>query len=211
MDEIHLRLPHQPGERSRIAPATTLAGTAGFNNLVNVTAQNCLFMNLGTFYGFSNTAAALVCWSDTGGRNNYVNCEFNGFGDGTGSTGTSNLIGARAFYFASNTGETTWDNCYFGVDTTVRNVTNYTLEIAGGSARLKFRRCTFAADLGSSGTASSHVLIGADGIDRWCDFEWCRFTADTLSGGSAMAQAFNVNAAAGGVVALPGPVPVQQK
>src|ERR1019366_5220697 len=131
------------GKRSRIAPSAALAGTAGFNNLVSVTAQNCMFMNLGTFYGFANTAAALVCWSDTGGRNNYVNCEFLGFGDATTTTGSSNLTGSRAFVFNNNVGESTFRGCYFGENTSPRNATNHTLELAGGAPRLFFEDCTF--------------------------------------------------------------------
>ena len=192
--------PLHVGKRARIS----VTGTTAFNNLVNVSASGCHFSNFGTFYGFNDTLSvgADVCWLDTGGRNCYDNVEFDGFGDGTASTGTANLTAARAFVLSGNTGETTWRNCYFGVDTEQRNATNYTLEINGGAPRLTFENCDFAAQLGSSGTASSHVLIGAAGIDRWCVFNRCRFFSDTLSSGSTMAQVFNVSASAGGVVLL---------
>jgi hypothetical protein len=101
-----------------------------------------------------------------------------------------------------STGESTFRNCVFGVDTVQRGAANYTLEIAGGAPRLTFENCDFESDLAAGGSASSHVLIGADGIDRYCKFQNCTFISDTLSGGTAMAQAFNVNAAAGGVVML---------
>jgi hypothetical protein len=190
------------GKRARLAPLTTLAGTAGFNKLVSVTASGCLFANLQAFYGFSNTAGALINWEDDGGRNNYVNCEFLGFGDTTTTTGTANLTGARAFVFNNNVGESTFDHCVFGTNTTVRNATNYTLEIKGGAPRMLFDNCSFQADLGGSGTASSHILIGASGIDRECVIRDSIFLSSIKSAGSAMAQALNVNAAAGGGVLL---------
>lgn len=196
---VGLCAPIKRGKRARIS----VSGTTGFNNLVNVTANGCYFKNFGTFYGFANASSALVAWEDDGGRNSYDNVEFLGFGDGTASTGTSNLTGARAFKMNTSTGESTWRNCVFGVDTTVRNATNYTLEIAGGAPRLTFENCDFESDLGASGGASSHVLIGAAGIDRYCNFRNCLFLDSTLSGGAtAMAQVFNVNAAAGGVVLM---------
>lgn len=195
---IGIDAPLLRGKRARIS----VTGSTGFNNLVSVTQQGCYFANFGTFYGFTNTSSALVCWSDTGGRSCYDNVEFLGFGDGTASTGTSNLTGARAFKFNTSTGESTWRNCVFGVDTTTRNATNYTLEIAGGAPRLAFVGCDFESYLGSSGTASSHLLIGASGIDRYVDMVGCRFHNSGSSGGSTMAQCFNVSSSAGGTVFL---------
>jgi hypothetical protein len=146
----------------------------------------------------------LICWEDDGGRNNYVNCEFLGFGDGTTTTGTSNLTGARAFKFNNSVGESTFDHCVFGTNTTTRNATNYTLEIAGAAPRLTFDHCSFRALLGSAGGTSSHVLIGTSpsGIDRECVFRYSRFLNSIKSGATAMAQVFNVSATAGGGVLL---------
>lgn len=200
---IGLCSPIKRGKRARISPDSSVAGTAGFNNLVNVTGYGCMFANFGTFYGFSNTPTALTPWTDAGGRNYYGNVEFLGFGDATVSTGTANLTGARSFVFDNNTGETTFDNCVFGLDTLARNATNYTVEVAGNAPRLYFRDCDFDAYLGSSGGAASHLLVGAAGIDRYLKMKGCVFGADTQSGGStAMAQALNVNSAAGGFVLL---------
>lgn len=186
------------GKRARIS----VTGTTAFNNLVNVTASGCHFANFGTFYGFNDTLSvgAFVCWLDTGGRNAYDSVEFDGFGDGTASTGTANLTGARAFKLNTSTGECTFRNCYFGVDTVVRNAINYTLEIAGGAPRVIFENCTFSADLGSSGAAACHLLVGSSGIDREVTFNRCRFFDTTKSGGTTMTQAFNVSASAGGTI-----------
>lgn len=187
------------GKRARIS----VSGSTAFNYLVDCSASGCMFANFGTFYGFAVTSPYTpICWRDTGGRNMYDNVEILGFGDGTVSTGTAVQTTARALLMSGSTGETTFRHCVFGVDTIQRNATNYTVEIAGGAPRVTFEDCDFESDLGSSGTASSHVLIGADGIDRYCKFKSCTFMSATLSAGSAMAQVFNVNAAAGGVVLL---------
>lgn len=195
---VGLCSPLKRGKRARIS----VTGSTGFNQLVNVTANGCYFKNFGTFYGWTNTAGALIAWEDDGGRNTYDMVEFLGFGDGTAVTGSSNLTGSRAFKMNTSTGETTFRDCVFGVDTTVRNVANHTIEIAGGAPRLTFENCDFEADLGASGGGSSHVLIGSGGIDRYMNMAGCRFMNSTGSGATAMAQAFNVSGSAGGIVLL---------
>jgi hypothetical protein len=197
---IGLCNPLKRGKRARIS----VTGTTPFSYLFDVSASGCLFRNFGTFYGFSTVGSTTpVCWLDTGGHNTYDTVEFLGFGNATVTTGTANQTTARAFQFNNSTGESTWTNCVFGVDTEQRNATNYTLEIDGGAPRLTFQDCDFEAFLGSSGGASSHVLIGASGIDRYLIMKECHFMAATLSGGStAMAQNFNVSASAGGVVLM---------
>lgn len=196
---IGLCEPLKRGKRARIS----VSGSTPFSYLVNVTGSGCWFMNFGTFYGFATTGSTTpICWVDTGGRNCYDNVEFLGFGDATASTGTSNQTGARAFKLNTSTGETTWRNCVFGVDTTVRDAANHTLEIAGGAPRCTIEGCDFEADLGSSGTGSSHLLIGADGIDRYLNIRRTIFGCAVNSSGSTMTQAMNLNAAAGGYVIM---------
>jgi hypothetical protein len=200
-NQVHLIGMCEPlvrGKRARIS----VTGSTAFSPMVSVTASGCWFANFGTFYGFNSASNNAICWQDTGGRSCYDTVEFLGFGDGTASTGTANITGARAFKMSTSTGESTFRNCVFGVDTIVRNATNYTVEIAGGAPRIHFEDCIFEADLGSSGTASSHVVIGADGIDRYIKFKRCEFFNSVDSGASAMAQVFNINSAPGGTVLL---------
>lgn len=192
---IGLCAPEKRGKRARLS----VSGSTGFNKLVDVTKTNCYFANFGTFFGWTDSSTSLLAWSDTAGRNCYDNVEFLGFGDDTVTTGSANLTGSRAFYMSTTTGETTWRNCVFGMDTQVRNATNYTVEIAGGAPRLYFENCDFEARLGSSGTSASHVLIGSGGIDRYAKFVGCRFANFAAN---AMAQALNVNASPGGTVLL---------
>ncbi len=184
------------GKRARIS----VTGSTGFNKLVQVTAQGCQFANFGTFYGWADSSTSLLCWSDEAGRSDYNNVEFLGFGDGTASTGSSNLTGSRAFKY-SGVGETTWQNCVFGVDTEDRNATNYTLEIAStpGAPRLSIIDSVFEGRLGASGGGSSHILIGASGLDRYLDIVRCRFHNFSTT---AMTQVLNISSSAGGNVIL---------
>lgn len=195
---IGICAPIKRGKRARIS----VTGTTAFSPMVSVTAAGCNFRNFGTFYGFDSASNNVTPWQDTGGRNSYDNIEFLGFGNGTATTGTANKTTSRAFIFNNSTGESTFRSCVFGVDTVVRNATNYTLEIAGGAPRLSFYDCDFEADLGASGASSSHVLIGSAGIDRYCNFINCRFMDSTKSGGTTMTQCFNVSSSAGGFVFL---------
>ena len=198
---VGLCAPIKRGKRARIS----VSGATPFEPLVSVTGNGCMFANFATFYGFSTTATNnTICWQDTGGRSCYNLVEFMGFGDATVSTGTANVTGARAMVFNTNTGESTWRDCVFGVDTVQRGAVNYTLEIAGAAPRLHFYGCDFESDIASGGTAGSHVLIGALGIDRYCKFTNCVFMDATSSGASAMAQVFNVNASPGGFILLNG-------
>lgn len=201
-NNVHLAglcAPLKRGKRARFSSS----GSTPFSYLFDVTANGCYFTNFGTFYGFPTVGStAPVCWRDTGGRNNYANVEFLGFGDGTVSTGTANQTTARAFAMNTSTGESTFRSCVFGVDTIVRNAANHTVEIAGGAPRITFDDCDFEADLGASGAGSSHLLIGASGIDRYLNMTNCRLMNSIGSGATAMTQALNVSASAGGIVLL---------
>lgn len=194
--------PLKRGKRARIS----VTGATPFGPLVNVTGSGCIFANVATFFGFPTTGATSpICWLDAAGRNCYMNVEFLGFGDATVTTGTANQTGARAFKFLNNTGESTFVQCVFGPDTVVRNAVNSTIEIAGGAPRLTFQGCELEAILGSSGAGATHLLIGAAGIDRYCDFIDTDFTVATLSGGSTtMTQVANISGSAGGVIRLLG-------
>ena len=200
-NQVHLvgmDAPIKRGKRARIS----VTGTTAFTPMISVTANGCHLKNFGTFYGFNSASNNAVCVSDTGGRNCWDNVEVLGFGDNTGTTGTANIVGARALVLNTSTGETTFRNCVFGVDTATRNATNYTVEIAGGAPRVTFENCDFEALLGGSGGSSSHLLIGADGIDRYLSMVGCRFINAVKSGATVMTQLININGAAGGLVLM---------
>lgn len=195
---IGMCAPTKRGKAARIISS----GTTAFAPLINITATGCNFMNFATFYGFNSASNNTIAVQDTGGNNSYDNVEFLGFGDGTASTGTANITGARAHKYTGSTGQNTYRYCVFGTDSVQRNATNYTIEISGAAPRMTFQECDFEAYLASSGTAACHVLIGAAGIDRYCNFVQCHFMNDTKSTGSAMAQCFNLSGTAGGFVML---------
>lgn len=191
--------PIKRGKRARIS----VTGTTAYGPLVDVTGNGCWFANFGTFFGFATTGSTTpICWQDTGGRNSYDNVEFMGFGDATASTGTANQTGARAFKLNTSTGETTWRNCVFGVDTLQRGAANYTVEIAGGAPRCTFESCDFEADLAAGGTGGAHLLIGSAGIDRYLNIRDCVFGNSIKSSGSTMTQCMSLSASSGGVVLL---------
>lgn len=194
---VGLCAPLKRGKRARIS----VSGSTPFSYLFDVSASGCLFQNIATFYGFPTTGATTpICWHDTGGRNCYNLVEFLGFGDSTVTTGTANQTGARAFQLSTSTGETTFNGCVFGVDTIQRGATNYTLELAGGAPRVTLNDCTFEADLAAGGASGSHILIGSAGIDRYLEVNGTAFFNSTKSGATAMSQALNVSASAGGIV-----------
>lgn len=195
---IGMDAPLRRGKRARIS----VTGATAFAPLVNVTASGCEFRNFGTFYGFNSASNNTMPWIEAGGRNCYDNVEFLGFGDGTATTGTSNKTTSRALLVTGSTGENTFRQCTFGVDTVSRGAANYTLEIAGGSPRNYFVDCDFEMFLAAGGTGGGHLLIGAAGIDRYCLFENCRFHNSVKSSGSTLTQLANLNAAIGGAVLM---------
>ena len=171
-------------------------GSTVFTPLVNVTATECIFKNIGTFHGFAN-ASTQICWTDAGGRNQYQNCAFLGMGDATAAA----QAGSRSLLVTGTTGENTFTQCTIGLDTVVRaTAVNASLELAGHSPRNVFRQCLFVSDV--SLATDLHVLVGSGGIDRYALFQGCTFMNSTDSGATAMNVAFTVNASAGGSVLL---------
>lgn len=200
-NQVHLIgmcAPIMRGKRARISSS----GSTAFTPMVSVTASGCNFRNFGTFYGFNSASNNVQPWQDTGGRNSYDLVEFMGFGDATVTTGTSNKTTSRSLTLNTSTGETTFRKCVFGVDTLARGAANYNVEIAGGAPRLTFEDCDFEMLLGAGGTGGGFLLVGASGIDRYVNFKGCRFLNDVKSTGSTLTQAFNLNAAIGGLIML---------
>ena len=188
---IGLNAPSQ-NSRARLSQI----GSAVFSPLVSVTAQGCRFETLATFHGFAN-ASTQICWSDSGGRNYYKNCQLLGMGNLTAAA----QAGGRSLVINGSNGENLFEDCSIGLDTILRATgNNASLEIRGGSPRNLFRRCTFQANC--SNAADVHVLIDSGGIDRYASFEGCKFINFTDGGGTTLTAALSVHASAGGVVML---------
>jgi hypothetical protein len=186
--------PVMRGKRARIS----VTGSTAFTPLITVSAAGCWFKNFGTFYGFDSATNNAICITDTGGRNFYDCVEIMSFGDGTATTGTANKTASRALYINGSTGECTFRDCVFGVDTESRGAANYTVEIAGGAPRIYFQRCFFEMLAGAATPA--HLLIGAAGIDRYLTFDGCIFNNAIKSTGTTINQVANLNAAIGGLI-----------
>lgn len=185
-----------PSLASQARARISQTGSTVFTPLVNVTATECIFQNIGAFHGFAN-ASTQICWTDAGGRNQYKNCGLYGMGNATAAA----QAGSRSLLITGTTGENTFEGCSIGLDTVVRATnSNASLEFTGGSPRNVFRSCIFQADVSLAGDL--HVLVGAGGIDRYALFESCTFLNAINSGGTAMSVAFTVNASAGGSVLL---------
>jgi hypothetical protein len=183
--------------RARIS----VTGTAVFTPLVNVTGQGCSFVNLGTFHGFAD-ASAQVCWNEAGGRNFYSDVQFLGGGDATAAA----QAGMRSLTITGG-GENLFVGCSLGLDTVVRATNaNATLELKSGTARNKFKDCTFQALV--TDVSDVHVTVGAAGMDRYCLFDNCSFLNSVDSTGSTMSAAMTVNAGAGGSVIVQGGISV---
>ena len=177
--------------RSRISST----GATPFSPLVDVTANGCSFVNIGTFHGgFTGATGSQVCWAEAGGRNYYSNVQFLGGGDAT----TAALAGMRSLTITGS-GENKFVNCTIGLDTIVRATNpNASLELLGGTARNLFRGCQFRALI--SDVSDVFVTIGADGMDRDCTFDDCQFINQVGSTSSTMSAAITINASAGGLI-----------
>lgn len=196
-DKVHLIgvcAPLKRGKRARIS----VSGTTAFSPLVNVTGSGCYFANFGTFFGFATDAQSTsYAVSDTGGRNCYENVEILGFG----AAGTAGNTGARAILISGSTGENTFRDCVFGVDTVSRGVANYTVEFTGGSPRNWFVGCEFEMLAGAS-TPAHLFTAGSAAIDRYAIFERCIFGNATGSTATTIAQVTKIAASAGGLFIL---------
>ena len=160
-------------DRARISPAASLtqAQWTALGPMMNVTAQGCSFVNLGSFYGYGTSSLTApttpVCWADAGGRNFYSNVQFLGAGD----TNVA-LNAAMRSLTIGGSGENLFDGCTFGGDT-IQRITNAnaTVEIVSGSPRNIIRRGVFQAWNGLAG--NFHVLVQSGGMDRYLWLDEC--------------------------------------
>ena len=129
-------------------------GSTVFTPLVNVTGSECIFDSIGTFHGFAN-ASTQICWTDSGGRNQYRNCAILGMGNATAAA----QAGSRNLTIVGPNGENTFQDCVIGLDTIVRATNaNAGVELLAGTPRNVFRDCIFAALV--SNAADLHLLVG---------------------------------------------------
>ena len=156
-----------PSNNNRARISAT--GATAFSPMVNVTGNGCIFQNLATFHGgFTGATGPQVCWAEAGGRNHYKNVVLQGGGDAT----TAALAGMRSLTIGAD--ENLFEDCTFGLDTIVRATNaNATLEMISGCARNVIRRGLFQAYC--TDASDTHVLIAANGMDRYLILDACVF------------------------------------
>jgi hypothetical protein len=199
-DACHLIGITAPGvnSRARIAPPTgtyTMA-TFGSGNFIVASASGCLFQNLTAFQGFSTGGASQICWTESGGRNSYINCNMLGMGDAASAGSTT----GRSLLVTGANGENMFYGCTIGLDTQARSTGASEVEFAGGSPRNEFNNCTIATF--STAGADFWLKVGANGLDRYALFDNCSFINPIASGAVTLTTGFSVNASPGGAILL---------
>lgn len=184
-------------DRARISSS----GSVVFSPMVDVTAQGCDFLDIGTFYGYVD-AVSQVCWAEAGGRNLYQNCQFFGGGNATGAA----QAGSRSLTVGGS-GENLFIDCTIGLDTVVRATNaNASLEFLGGTTRNKFIRPVFQSDV--SLATDVHVLAAASSVDRSQYFFDPIFANAVDSGSTTMNAAISWSSSAGGNLIIDGGISV---
>lgn len=188
-------------DRARISvdPNITQTQATALSSLVNVTAQGCSFINLGTFYGLNGVltpSTSPICWKEAGGRNYYSNVQFLGGGDLL----TAAIAAMRSITIAG-AGENLFDLCSFGLDTIVRATNaNATMELLSGTPRNRIRNSIFQSLC--SDASDVHITVGAAGMDRYLLLENTKFINAVDSTATTLNAAISANAAAGGSIIL---------
>jgi len=121
------------GQRARISNLST--ATAIVDGLFRVTADNCMIANIGLFQGQggTNPTGASIAMTVSGERNLITGCQISGIGH-------SELDDATSRSLKVSGGENTFDNCYIGLDTTIRATATTEVEVSAG-ARNTFNDC----------------------------------------------------------------------
>lgn len=185
-----------PNLSSQARARISQTGSTLFTPLVSVTASECIFRNIGSFHGFAN-ASSQVCWSDSGGRNEYTRCLFGGMGNATAAA----QAGGRSLVLSGTTGESTFTECQIGLDTITRTGANASLEFSGGIPRVVFRDCIFPMLAGDANPLFVKTAA-ASAIDRWELFDRCSFINAINSTGTALTVGVSMAASAGGVLVM---------
>lgn len=184
-----------PTLRSNARSRISQTGSTVFSPLVNVTAAECIFMNIGAFHGFAD-ASAQICWQDSGGRNYYQNCAFLGMANATAGA----QAGGRSLVITT-AGESNFVGCQIGLDTITRSAANASLELAGGTPRNTFYQCTFPV-LTSSAGSFFILTAAAAAIDRSQIFLECAFINQIKSTSTQMTVGVSMAASAGGLLLM---------
>lgn len=191
---IGVAAPGVVAQRAKISPEG--ASVTDVTPVINITGSGCYFSDVHFFQNFA-TNAANVCMAITGQRNVFNRCHIAGGGNATAAANA----GTRSLTIAGDNGEHYFKDCTIGLDTTPRGTAaSAEIEITAASTRNYFEDCLILSR--TDGANHDQLLIGSAGIDRWVIFKNCIFWNDTIGGGTAADEHFNVVANAGGIVLL---------
>ena len=170
----------QIGSRCRIAQLSTVKD---LEDLMTVTANNCLFANLEIYQGVASSTAAkeraLVIGTAgatgaVGQRNRFVNCQISGIGDTSMDDAAS-----RSLIIYGNASENIFQHCYIGLDTVIRGTATSEVELVGVAgtvakpARTIFEDCFFSTYT----SATTFKILQSTYLDRFLLLKNCTFNA----------------------------------
>ncbi len=182
------------GQRSRVALD---AAYATASNLITVSANGCLFANIEFFAGVASVLPT-GCMKVTGQRNHFVNCQISGMGN------SANDIAAAYSLWLAAGAENVFDGCYIGLDTvTLGAAANSQILCTLAATRNLFRSCIFATYTNHA-TNNNFLRAPTSSLDRWLQFDNCRFINPVDASSTLLTQAFIVASDAGGSVLLTG-------
>lgn len=153
-----------PEPRSRLKCTAALATTP----FVAFSGDGCVVRNM-SFWQESSSAAALVNFYLTGGRNKFEGCQF------AGGLGTNNAAGARALKIGtSDAAGNHFKDCWIGQDTIQRVTDNTPLEFSAGPMHTVFEDCVFPITAGATTNVHVYAAAAAD-VGRLNMFKRCLF------------------------------------
>lgn len=171
------------GQRSRIAQLSTATNV---DNLLTVSANNCLVANIHVFHGVDD-ATSKVAASVTGDHNRFVNCHLAGIGHATMDTADNCSLSVAGGE------ENLFENCTIGLDTIARGTAaNSELRLESGATRNTFRNCIVPTYAEAAG--HQFLIVPSAGLDRWTLFDNCSFInmPTGTASGTTMTEAFDV-------------------
>lgn len=178
---IGIAAPTHMAQRARIFND---GNTSASTPLLKVSGDGCIFENLYIFQG--SAVATVGCVEVTGGRNYFSNVHFAGMGHAT------NSAGANAYSLKLNGAEECmFDRCTIGIDAIKRTGDNNPLWFDGGALRNHFKQCRFVS--WAEDTTYAMVTINdTTALDRFTEFEDCKFYNFWTNHGNTLAEAFAI-------------------
>lgn len=156
-----------------------------------ITANNCSFTNI-SIAGFVDADVLVELSSVSYTTFNYVH--FQGIGHATPAAEAT----ARSVLVTSS-GENTFTNCTFGVDTVTRAAANASLEQTGSCPRNIYTNCLFPSYVSDAGALWVKADTG-NCFERFLIFDNCLFTNASLGSSTVMTVGMDVSTTGNGQI-----------